>query len=170
VSFLHAHKGKVDLVTIEIGASDVLPCIPELAPACVKPGQQRMAANLDHIVARLRAAAPGVRIVAMTYYNAFACADGAPFPPGLPDASQQLVLSTNAVLLHIDRAYSIEVADVAGAFSVSDLAASAHAAADWTWFCRPDRLGDPHPTSLGYKVIADAFLDVLALQPGVPTG
>jgi lysophospholipase L1-like esterase len=162
VSFLHAHKGKVDLITIDIGANDVLPCIPALEPACVGQGLERIAVNVDQIVAELRAAAPGVRVVAMTYYNPFACAQGVPFPPGLPAASQHVLLSTNAVLLDVFGAHGIEVTDVAGVFAVADLAASAQTAAAWTWFCNPDRLGDPHPNSAGHQVIADAFLDVLA--------
>jgi hypothetical protein len=85
VSFLHAHKSKVDLVTIDIGGNDVLPCFPRLEPGCVQPGLERIAVNLDRIFADLQAAGPGVRIVGMTYYNPFACV--LPFNPGLAAAS-----------------------------------------------------------------------------------
>jgi hypothetical protein len=55
----------------------------------------------------------------------------------------------------------VAVADVAGAFAVADLAASAQTAADWTWFCHPDHFGNVHPNDAGYEVIANAFLDVI---------
>jgi lysophospholipase L1-like esterase len=160
VSFLHAHKGKVDLITIDIGGNDVLPCFPRLEPACTQQGLVQITVNLDRILAELQAAGPGVRIVGMTYYNPFACV--LPVKPGLAAASQQFVLDVNAVLLDVYAAHGIEVADVAGAFAVADLAASAQTATAWTWFCSPERPGDVHPNSAGHQVIADTFLDVLA--------
>jgi lysophospholipase L1-like esterase len=158
VAFLHAHKDRVDLVTINIAANDIS-C--DLDPACVQQVLQQIAVNLDRILAELQAAGPGVRIVGMTYFNPIACL--LPVDPTTAAASQQVVLDLNAVLSRVYAAHGVEVADVAGAFSVSDLPASAQAAADWTWFCHPDRFGDPHPNSAGHQVIADAFLDVLAI-------
>ncbi len=159
-SILHAHKDKVDLITIDIGANDVLPCFVLMEPACFQQGLAQITVNLDRILAELQAAAPGVRIVGMTYYNPFACL--LPVDPDFAAASQQVVLDVNAVLLGVYAAHQVEVADVAGAFAVADLAASAQAAAAWTWFCNPDRFGDVHPNSPGHQVIADAFLDILA--------
>jgi lysophospholipase L1-like esterase len=75
VTFLHAHRGHVLLVTIDIGANDPEACDsqPSLASlvrlaSCVGqvPGA---AARLGTILASLRAAArPRVRIVGMSYY------------------------------------------------------------------------------------------------------
>ena len=161
VNFLHAHKGKIAVVTIDIGGNDVLPCLSTLDPACIQLGLGRIATNLDRILDELQAAAPGVRIVGMTYYNPVACV--LPVNPGLAAASQQIVLNLNAVLLSVYGAHGVEVVDVAGAFAVANLAASAQAAAAWTWFCHPQHFGNVHPNSVGYQVIADAFLDVLSL-------
>jgi len=159
VSFLHAHKEKADLVTITIGANDLGPCIGTGDLACFVGLLQRMAANLDQILDGLQAAAPGVRIVGMTYHNAYACL--LPFDPGRAAFAQQVVLLLNATLLSVYGAHGVAVADVAGAFNVADLDASAQAAAEWTWFCDPDHFGNPHPNDAGYEVIADAFLDVI---------
>ncbi len=159
VNFLHAHKGKVAVVTIDIGSNDVLPCLRTLDPACIQLGLGRIATNLGRILDELQAAAPGVRIVGMTYYNPIACV--LPVDPGLATASQQIVSSLNAVLLSVYGAHHVEVADVAGAFHVANLLASAQAAAAWTWFCHPQQLGNVHPNSAGYQVIAQAFLSAL---------
>lgn len=156
VNFLHAHRGMVDLVTIDIGANDPA-C--NLEPACIQLALQRLASNLDRILDALQTAAPGVRIVGMTYHNPFACL--LPFDPDVAGAAQQVVLALNAALLNVYATHGVAVADVAGAFAVADLAASAQTAAAWTWYCHPDHFGNPHPNDAGYEVIADAFLDVI---------
>jgi lysophospholipase L1-like esterase len=160
VNFLHAHQGKVDLVTINLGGNDLLPCFPVLQPDCLQQGMERIAVNLDRISTDLQTAAPGIRIVAMTSYNPIACV--LPFNPELAAASQQITLSFNAELLSLYTAHHIEVADVAGAFGVADLDASARATSAWTWFCSPDHFGNVHPNDAGYRVIADAFLHAIA--------
>ena len=160
VNFLHAHKGKVELITINIGGNDVLPCLATLNPVCIQKGLARIATNLDRALADLREAAPGVRIIGMTTYNPIACV--LPVNPVLAAASQQIVLNFNAVEVSVFGAHGVEVADVAGAFSVGDLPASAHAAATLTWFCNPEHFGNVHPNNAGYQVIASAFLNVLS--------
>lgn len=157
---LRAHKAKVDLITIDIGGNDVLPCFASMQPACFQQGLDQIMVNLDRILAELQRTAPSVRIVGMTYYNPFACLLS--FDPDFAAASQQIVLDVNAVLLGVYAAHQVEVADVAGAFAVADLAASAQAAAAWTWFCDPDHSGNVHPNDAGHQIIADAFLDILA--------
>ncbi len=160
VSFLHAHKGKVDLVTIDIGANDLGLCVSTLDPACIQLALQRIASNLDRILDTLQTAAPGVRVVGMTYHNPYACL--LPVDPGLAAASQQVVLALNGTLVSVYGSHDVAVADVEGAFEVANLAASAQTAAAWTWFCHPDHFGNVHPNSAGYEAIADAFLDVIA--------
>jgi hypothetical protein len=89
LSFLEAHKGKVALVTIDIGANDLsrfdaqgnlISCLFE-PQGCVAQAQS-LQSNLSAILAELEAAAgPGVPIVGMSYYDVFApvCASD-PFP------------------------------------------------------------------------------------------
>src|SRR5438105_1545656 len=121
VSFLQAHKGKVALVTIDIGANDLarldaqgneVNCL--LEPAGCATQTARMVENLGAILADLRAAAgPDVPIVAMSYYDVFA-------PVCVSDPSQLFVCSRvddfNATLVDTYAAAGDLVADVAGAF------------------------------------------------------
>jgi len=73
VAFLQAHRGRVLLVTLDIGANDPEHCggepgLSQLAKCAVKDVPAAVG-NLGTITTRLKAAAgPGVRIVGMTYY------------------------------------------------------------------------------------------------------
>jgi len=152
VGLLEAHKGKVALVTIDIGANDlaridengdVVSCLFEFA-GCVAQ-QASMEANLSAVLAALRTAAgPDVPIVGMTYYNVYL-----PLDDPVVDAR---VSSTNALLASTYAAAGVAVADVAGAFPTTDDVCS------FTWFCTDL---DVHPNAAGYGVIADEFLKVL---------
>ena len=177
VAFLTAHRGHVRLVTIDIGANDpedcgswaslgtLLHCVGTNFPAAV--------ANLDTILARLRAAAgPDVRIVGMSYYLP-ALAEWRNGPPGQAVAllSERLAAGYNDLL---DRAYAksdVKVANVFGAFETSDF--SGHVTVpgvgtvprnvalicQWTWECtNPPRGPNQHANQEGYGVIARAFL------------
>ena len=72
-AFLHAHRGRVLLVTIDIGANDPEHCggrpsFGQLAECAVKDIPAAVT-HLTTIMARLTAAAgPGVRVVGMNYY------------------------------------------------------------------------------------------------------
>ena len=73
VAFLQAHRGRVLLVTLDIGANDPEHCggepgLSQLAK-CAVTDVPAAVGNLGTITTRLKAAAgPGVRIVGMTYY------------------------------------------------------------------------------------------------------
>jgi lysophospholipase L1-like esterase len=138
---------------------------------CVLTAVGTVAGNLGQIVRRLRAAAPGVRIIGMTYYNPYHSA-WLRGPAGEAVARQSLQLATllNQVLTGVYTAAGMPVADVAGAFATDDLTtidslpdgrpvplAVARICA-WTWMCAPGRPSDIHATSAGYAVIARAFL------------
>jgi lysophospholipase L1-like esterase len=159
VSFLQAHKGKVALVSIDIGANDLswrgaqgndVYCL--LEPDGCARRTAVMAENLAVILGDLRAAAgPDVPIVGMSYYDVFA-------PLCVSDPSLLFVCSRvdafNAILVDTYGAAGAPVADVAGAFENDNLVnAAAHVCA-WTWFCT---LGDVHANTVGYGVIAQSF-------------
>ena len=157
VSFLKAHKGKVELVTIDIGANDIqrfdaaghlIICVFE--DAGCEAQLAAMSGNLAAILAELRAAAgPGVPIVGMTYYNAFA-------PLFDPEADAN-VTEFNGMLTSTYGTASVSVADVAGAFH-NGQPDSVEFICAWTWVCT---FGDPHPNTAGYGVIAGEFLTAL---------
>jgi lysophospholipase L1-like esterase len=160
VAFLHAHRKFVRLVTIDIGANDVL------GPG----GAGEIAENLPTILAALReAAGPDVPIVGMNYWN--------PNGPAVWFATHDLealaddvagLLGFNDFLEGFYAAAGIPVADVETAFSSTDLSlvgatpVTVLRVCEWTWICTSPPLGpDIHPNRTGYGVIARAFLDVL---------
>src|SRR5438552_3374484 len=69
--FLRAHRARVSLVTLDIGANDPDSCIAKPSvvklAACAGSSIPRAAANLATILRQLRRAAPHARIIAMTY-------------------------------------------------------------------------------------------------------
>jgi len=176
VAFLHAHRGHVLLVTIDIGANDPESCgsqtgLGELA-SCI--GEVRGAAgNLTTILASLRAAAgPGVRIVGMNYYlpELVKWRDGT-LGQALAWASERLAIDYNGQLDHSYAQAGVSVADVLGAFDTTDfgdpvtvpgigpLPRNVALICEWTWECAtPPRGPNQHANPAGYRVIANAFL------------
>jgi lysophospholipase L1-like esterase len=67
--FLRKHRGKVKLITVSIGGNDVTACVKEADPvACVGPAMEKVKANGQALLKRLRkAAGPKTRIVGITY-------------------------------------------------------------------------------------------------------
>jgi lysophospholipase L1-like esterase len=186
---LRRHRHRVRLITIDIGANDVTRCVTagSVDLACALAALGTAADNLGTIARRLRAAAPGMPIVGMTYYNPYH-AVWLRGPAGEAAARQSLQVTTvlNQILTGVYTAAGIRVADVAGAFATADLTttvplpdgrvvpvAVARVCA-WTWMCVPGRAPDIHPTSVGYRVIADAFLSRVwradATADPAPTG
>jgi lysophospholipase L1-like esterase len=162
VNFLQAHKDKVALVTIDIGANDlsrldaqgnVVTCLFE--PAGCAAQTARLVENLTAILTELRAAAGrDVPIIGMSYYDVFA-------PLCVSDPSLLFVCgrldAINESLVDTYTAADMPVADVAGVFENNNLPAAAEHVCAWTWFCT---LGDLHPNTAGYGVIAQAFEQV----------
>jgi len=179
VAFLHAHRGHVLLVTIDIGANDaeqcgVQPGLTELARCAVAdvPGA---VTHLSTIMTRLKAAAgPGVRMVGMTYYLPAL----AEWRNGLPGhvvawTAERLAAVYNRML---DRVYTnsgARVANVFGVFDTPDFASQGGTNAvprnvarlcQWTWACAaPPRGPNQHANQAGYQVIARTFLQASGL-------
>ncbi len=176
VRFLRAHRGRVSLITIDIGANDPNSCIfhPSLGSAarCVQstiPGAVR---NLATILRTLRAAAgPRVRVIGMSYYvPELAEWRNGLVGQALARLSERLAAGYNNLLAGAYAAAGARVADVAGAFRTADFAGQVSLPAagpvprnvalicSWTWACaRPPRGPNQHANSAGYRVIARAF-------------
>ncbi|NUR69770.1 MAG: SGNH/GDSL hydrolase family protein [Hamadaea sp.] len=167
--FLHAHKDKVSLVTIDIGGNDLNHCAKggTIDPGCVQSALAALTVNLGQILARLRAVAPHTPIIGMTYYNPYLAAWLAG-PAGRALALQSIQVSGlfNNILTALYHAADARVADVAGAFASTDLTtqvplpgvgtvplAVARICA-WTWMCAKT---DIHANTIGYAVLADAY-------------
>ena len=173
VAFLHAHRGRVDLVTLDIGANDPEQCTsrPDLAnlATCTKE-LPHATANLTTITARLKAAAPGVRIVAMNYYLP-ALAEWRTGLTGRVVAylAEKLAVSYNDALDKVYTAAGIKVADVFSVFDTSNfgdqtggLPRNVALVCRWTWECAaPPRGPNQHANAAGYQVIARTFQQIL---------
>jgi lysophospholipase L1-like esterase len=179
VAFLQAHRGRVPLVTLDIGANDPEQCggrpsLGQLAKCAVTdiPGAVD---RLGTIMARLKAAAgPGVRIVGMNYYLPAL----AEWRSGLPGhlvawTAEKLAATYNAMLGRVYAKSGARVANVFGAFETSDFTRPAGTnvprnvarLCQWTWECAaPPRGPNQHANQAGYRVIARAFLQASGLS------
>jgi lysophospholipase L1-like esterase len=146
LAFLHAHRGQVSPITINLGTNDLnglgalcgddVSCYFANGPAVI----DGIATNLGYILSQLRAAAPDAEIITFTQYDVASLQD-----PRFAPLNQAF----NAVVISTAAAASIRVADVFGAFNNGPQPATLCAL---TFICTP--LQDSHPTDLGYEVIA----------------
>jgi lysophospholipase L1-like esterase len=157
VGFLESHKGKVALVTIDIGGNDVL------GPG----GADEVAKNLPVILEALRDATDGpVPIVGLNYYSPFLPAAWAEGGLEALRGAVDALRTFNDALTGIYTSARVSVADVAEAFHSNDFTLvdrtplNVALACEWTWFCS---VGDVHPTTEGYGAIAQAVGIVLTL-------
>ncbi|MFD9123552.1 SGNH/GDSL hydrolase family protein [Kitasatospora sp. NPDC059571] len=183
VDFLAKHRGKVRLVTLDIGANDILPCAKTttgLDRSCAADGLRNVAVNLPAITARLRVASPAanVRFAAMDYYDPFLAASLLG-PKGQLTAAESLagVNTANAVLHEIYARTGFLVAPVSSSFNTDDttpvsvpgigqVPRNVATVCGLTWACTPPPAGpDIHPNDAGYQTIATAFATTLADAP-----
>ncbi len=184
VKFLHAHKDKVELVTIDMGANDLLEagCVvdPAIDFVCIAGVFLQISVNLPVILSALREAAdPDTLIVGMNYYNPFLAfwligADG----QSLAFQSAVVVnIINNNILSPTYAAVGIPVADVASAFLSNNFAPlvpfplpfpndfvplNVATICQLTFMCVPPPVGpNIHANPTGYAVMAVAFADVL---------
>jgi lysophospholipase L1-like esterase len=174
IQFLKTHQ--VALVTLTIGGDNILHCISAsgIDPACVTNGVDDATADLPQILGALRAAGPGVTIVAMNYNDPLlGLWRFGPAGQALATESLQITLFFNGLLEGIYGAFHVPVADVAQAFRITDerplplldVPVNVFLALTWTWIGLPPPLGpDVHPNAVGYAVIAGAFVKTIGAQ------
>jgi lysophospholipase L1-like esterase len=181
--FLRAHRGRVALITIDIGANDPNSCVlggglGSILP-CVLARLPQISKNLDRILPTLRkAAGRRVLIVGMTYY--------------VPElglwkrgtAGRQIGILTGAVAAGANtmltdryREHGARVANVFAAFRTADfgvkkrrvrgsLPPNVAAICSLTWMCAsPPRGPDEHANDAGYRLIARTFWRTIAAAP-----
>jgi lysophospholipase L1-like esterase len=179
VAFLDEHRGRVFLVTIDVGANDPEACgsqpgLSQLA-TCAVTGIPTAVAHLGTIMARLTAAAgAGVRVVGMNYYLP-ALAEWRNGLPGhmVARAAERLAATYNNLLDRVYTTYGARVANVFGAFGTADFTRQATSGVpdnvaklcQWTWACAaPPRGPNQHANQAGYQVIARTFLQAAGLS------
>jgi len=181
VEFLHAHKDKVELITIDMGVNDILAagCIvgTDVDFGCIQLAFNQIGTNLPMILAAItQAADPETTIIGMNYYNTF-LAFWLTGPAGqqlahdsdfLASLLNYQVLGSAETSSGVYGLFGIPVADVAGAFQSSnfDVAPEPYPAipmnvlliCQWTYMCAPSPVGpNVHANPVGYGVIAATF-------------
>lgn len=182
IAFLHAHRGRVSLVTIDIGANDPNGCAsqPNLASAaaCVRAAVPTAVTNLTGIMARLRAAGPGARFAGMSYYlPELAQWRNGPGGRTIAQVAEPLAASYNTLLERVYAKSGTPVANVFGAFRTADFTGqttlpgigtvprNVALVCRWTWECAASPRGpNEHANQAGYAVIARAFLSAAGLS------
>jgi lysophospholipase L1-like esterase len=184
VGFLEAHPGQIAFITIDIGANDALgvcfdPDSGVIDAVCIEDLLPHIQSNLAYIVETLQAAAPGVPIVGMSYYDPFlgywVLIEGGDQVAQTDEAAWE---SFNAGLVATYEDQGALVADPAGPdfFNTADFTdtvvtkdfgevpVNVANACTWTYFCGkpPFGPGNVHPNVQGYGVIAAAFEAALA--------
>jgi lysophospholipase L1-like esterase len=178
--FLRAHRGHVELVTIDIGANDPNSCYLNARlsrlPACMAARLRLTVADLRTILSGLRAAGgPAVQVVGMNYY----VPELAQWRSGhngqeLAVLIERLVNGYNVLLSREYAAYGARTADVFTAFHSADFAhrvrvpgsgrlpRSVATICQLTWECAPAPDGpNEHANDRGYAVMATAFRAVV---------
>jgi lysophospholipase L1-like esterase len=178
VRFLKAHQGHVQLVTIDIGANDLNPCVvlktvAKIA-ACLSKVVPQTIKNLTTIMAALRGAtATPVEIVGMNYYvpELAEWLIGTPAARQIAKAGVLLGKGFGEALAQVYAAFKAPTADVYDAFHTADFNHKVFVPAfgriprdvayvcSLTWECT--KFQNEHANRLGYGVIADAFLTIL---------
>ncbi len=182
VAYLTSHVGEVGLITITIGANDILACDPNDPPdevnACLAAQFAQIGDNLPAILGALRAAAPGVPIVGMNYYQpnlAFWLVD-----PALAELSLAATRPFNETLHQVYAAFDVPVANVQRAFRTfstrGTVPKNVRYICRFTLMCErqdgtyvlsdydPVTAGpqtDIHPSNKGYRKIARTFIKVI---------
>jgi lysophospholipase L1-like esterase len=154
LSFLQAHPGDVSPITVTLYGNDWLPvmqitcagsvaCARKHAPSEVSA----FAVRLTAILRRIRAAAPNAQIIVTGAWN-----------PD-PNSLQQLRAVYRSFEAAIAAAATASDANIAPMLPVFNPAGSLNAQrarlCKFTFICS---MGDPHPTDVGYRAIADALL------------
>jgi len=183
VAFIKAHQSQIGLITIDIGANDVVGCVSatSIDPSCEAGGLLEASRDLPQILSALRSAAgSGTEIAGMTLYDPFLAAYfGGAAGQSLATQSINLLAQLNQLLTSGYQANGIQIADVAGAFATTDengaiqVSGQGTAPVDvanicqWTWMCAASPVGpNIHANTDGYQVIADAFEKAI----GTPSG
>jgi lysophospholipase L1-like esterase len=179
LAFIAAHKGQVPLITLDIGANDLNPCIATGTisgiEACLPGVLNTISENLATLLGELRTADPTATILGMNYYDP-ELGEWLTGSAGQTFATDSVALSEafNNTLSAVYADYEVPVADVAAAFDTSDMTdqvtlprigtvpENVAKICTLTWECVPAPQGpNEHANALGYWVIARAFYAVL---------
>jgi lysophospholipase L1-like esterase len=180
VAFISKHHASIKLITIDIGANDLNPCVTltnlTKLVKCLQKAFGVIKTNLATIMATLTAAGGSnlPTTIGMTYYvpELAGWLKGTPAAKALAKDSVALGQGFGSLLSGVYTAFGAKVADVFDAFqSTVPFSKKVNTAAfgriplavayvcSYTWQCAPPPRGpNEHANILGYGVIANTFL------------
>jgi lysophospholipase L1-like esterase len=172
-AFLRAHPRQVAFLTIDIGANNVDGCQvgQSISATCVQSGLSHITAELPQILSGLEAAAPGVAVYGMNYYDPFlgewlTGAGG----QAVAQQSEVEVGVLNTLLTQLYATGGAATADPATLFQTTDFALTGSYlgvtepqnvadVCNWTLFCSGG--GNIHANDTGHGLVATAFAAVV---------
>ena len=141
---LAVNKFRPTTITISVGGNDLLPLLNGVGLHQVL---DTFRTNLDQILQRLRSGLPEAKIYLNNLYSI----------PGIPETGV-IVPVLNRLISRVARSYDVPVADVYSAFRGKvGLLGIEHEGAP---------RNEVHPTNAGYRVMAQAFEEVVKRQNG----
>lgn len=163
VAFLNKYRGRVGPITLEIGSNNVL---PDFDPNACTVNQNanadlaRMDQNLTQVILprmlNALSISPGLPVPVLNMLNYYD-----PYARQCPE-SLAFVRTLNAHLAADALPFGVPMIDVFGAFG-----GDAHMAdnvCSYTWYCNAEYHFDIHPTSQGYRVIANTIEQTLGYR------
>ncbi len=164
VEFVRDHSAEVVLVTVDLGFNDLRPCLAHrlVDARCVDTGIRRVAAALSTILAELRVAG-GARlsVVGLQHGDPYV-ADERFGAAGFARSTVAVFGRLNGVLDSVYTEAGALVARVPDARGTAGRAAVVETCAN-TWMCTDHNI---HPTSAGYRAIADAVAAAVTRADG----
>lgn len=176
-TYIATHPGEVGLLAIAIGINDVVGCATDADPlACATRSVGLVGENLDEIVPRLIAAAPGVPIIGTVYFNPFVALYLSPETASLAFLAEQLLPVANSVVETAFVNNGAYVADTFAAINGDDTTGTPRAdvvnVCIFTEMCSEvdgeyvltddlDLTNHQHPTPVGYEQMAKAYIAVV---------
>ncbi|HEX6917331.1 MAG TPA: SGNH/GDSL hydrolase family protein [Phycicoccus sp.] len=166
--FLHAHGRFTRLVTLQVGANDVLRCVSggtSIDLACFQAALAGIRANVGTVLAMVRAEAPDAEVVVVNYYDPLLVTWFT--DQGLAAQTVQLLALLNGTLAAEAAGTGADVADVATAFHSTDwspttlpgvpgtVPTNVAYICTYTWMCSR---GDIHANDAGYLIIGQAVV------------
>lgn len=176
--FIAEHRDRIGLITVVMGANDVMRCLSEVDPvsaqSCVEQVIPDVVRNLDAVLSRITDVAESVPVVGISYINVF-LADTLKADPSVHRrAETSRTLFSDYLNPALRETYSrygarfIDVTELAGGYlprtektwlpEYGTVIASVGRVCALTYYCADD---DPHPNRAGHALIADQIEKVI---------
>eukprot|EP00934_Nitzschia_sp_Nitz4_P003795 Nitzschia sp. Nitz4//scaffold199_size41809//38612//39655//NITZ4_007459-RA/size41809-processed-gene-0.38-mRNA-1//-1//CDS//3329540588//3785//frame0 len=171
-TYLADHSGEVGLIVLAIGADDLLACNTDNFITCVPSAYDAISTNLEEIMTRLFAAAPGVPVIGYVYHDPFMAYYLPNGDNSLATIYELLLTTGNDLLTGLYEQFGVYV--VNGYTAINGYDQSGDPRQDvvntclYTGMCdmvdgvwNVGENPDYHPNEAGYKLVAMEYLNIV---------